>query len=204
MRGSGLLTVACTLAFIGAGYSAEVFPAPDQQKVHRAGTNQPKVYRGPVRVSPAPVPPQPQPVTPGGTFNRSPTFSTQPGSFGRPSSTFSHPGSSYTPLNPILAPPGHYPGQYRSHYPRTWNIYPQMVIIQNPVVYDPYYNPYYVGSGAPVETAPVGEAQPQVETAPPVVETPPPVVFDFPPGAVVRKAPAAAAPVAKVETAAKP
>jgi hypothetical protein len=80
-----------------------------------------------------------------------------------------------------------------------------MVIIQNPVVYDPYYNPYYIESAPPVEATPVAGTQPSVETTETVVETAPPVVFDFPPGAVVRKAPAPAiAPPAKVEAAAKP
>ena len=160
---------------------------PLQTQLHV--TNKPHVP--PWTVSRPPVPSDTPQVTPGGTFSRSPsTFSPQTGSFSRPQSTFAHPGTTYTPLPPIQVPVQH-PQHPRPHRPVS--LYPQTVIVHNPVIYEPYYIP--VETPAPVEAAPA--VQPTVEEAP--------VVIDLPPGATIRK-PAAAqvapAPVAPIAAAA--
>jgi hypothetical protein len=136
-------------------------------------TNKPHIP--PWSVSRPPVPSQSPQVTPGGTFSRpQSTFSPQTGTFSRPSSTFAHPASSYTPLPPIQLPadrPNH-PGRF--HRPRPVNLYPQTVIVHNPVVYEPYYVP--VETPAPAQPGPAAEA---------VAEAP--LVLDLPPGATIRK-----------------
>lgn len=122
----------------------------------------------------------PATVTPGGTFSRpQTTFQTSPGSFSRPSSTFSHPASPYTPLPPLRPSQLEQPADLSRPYHRT---YPNVVVVQGPVVYEPYYIP---------AEAPAQPVQPSAETVlqpaeAPVVETTP-VVIDLPPGAVIRR-----------------
>ena len=162
-------------------------------------TNKPHIP--PWSVSRPPVPSQNPEITPGGTFSRpQSTFNPQTGSFSRPSSTFAHPASSYTPRPPIQLPPEHPDRPPRPHRPVT--LYPQTVIIQNPVVYEPYY--------IPVETPIPAEAAPDTTPAQPATDVPP-VVLDLPPGATIRKPAtpaqplsAAAAPAPATAAAPKP
>jgi hypothetical protein len=164
----GVLAASHTLA-------ADFSTTPNQpQPTHaqRVTTNKPHVP--PWSVSRPPVPSQSQQVTPGGTFSRpQSTFSPQTGTFSRPQSTFAHPGGSYTPLPPIEVTNPH---PKHPHRPRPVTLYPQTVIVHNPVIYEPYY--------VPAETAAPAQATPApVE---PVVQEPP-VVIDLPPGATIRK-----------------
>lgn len=128
----------------------------------------------------------PATVTPGGTFSRpQSTFQTSPGSFARPSSTFSHPASPYTPLPPLRPSQIEEPGFHsRPHH----RFYPNVVVVQGPAVYEPYYVPAEQPS-TQLPQQPYEQAAQPSET--PVVEAP--VVIDLPPGAIIRR-PAAPAP----------